>query len=139
MVKAILFGILFVFLCVAVPSFVGYYQSSSTSGAQEETEQALSHMVEHEKIESIDERGQIEENEDHQTNEELVYSSRDEAIEAVLEEFSLTELIGIFMDVRNSDEDGHEQLIETLQERFDDDEIEALKVIGFSELEKILQ
>jgi hypothetical protein len=149
MIRAVIFGVFFVFLCVAIPSFLGFYHSSNQTPEQV-TEPQSEHQIEEEietKSEQHDfnEQSENDEVEDQQlkredSSDELVFSNRDEAIEAVLERFSLTELISIFTSVRNGvDDEKRDELVAKLQEQFTDEEIEALKVIGFAELEKVLQ
>ncbi|WP_332633622.1 hypothetical protein [Halalkalibacter flavus] len=149
MIRAVIFGVFFVFLCVAIPSFLGFYHSSNQT-PEKVTEPQSEHQIEEEietKSEQHDfnEQSENDEVEDQQlkredSSDELVFSNRDEAIEAVLERFSLTELISIFTSVRNGvDDEKRDELVAKLQEQFTDEEIEALKVIGFAELEKVLQ
>ncbi|KHF41128.1 hypothetical protein [Halalkalibacter okhensis] len=152
MIKAIMFGVFFVFLCVAIPSFLGFYHSSNETPEQESAYNHEHQMAEETKTKSESSSSLNEETDtfyDDESNEQantevssddLVFSNRDEAIEAVLERFSLTELISIFSSVRNGvDDKKRDEIVEKLQEQFSDEEIEALKVIGFAELEKVLQ
>ncbi|MFC0469646.1 hypothetical protein ACFFHM_03650 [Halalkalibacter kiskunsagensis] len=146
MLKAVVAGVFFVILCVAIPSLLGYYHSDNnrpfasfvkeseydTSLEQRNDEKSMDLKIEHE----LDKMNDSQEEE----NQELVYATSDEAMEAVLKHFSLTELISIYQSVRHGvDEEKREELLTMLQERFSDEEIEALKVIGFSELDKALQ
>ncbi|MCL7748956.1 hypothetical protein [Halalkalibacter alkaliphilus] len=149
MIRAVIFGVFFVFLCVAIPGFLGFYQSSNQTPEQltePQSEQQIEEEIETKsKQYDFNEQSKNDEVEDQQlegddSSDELVFSNRDEAIEAVLERFSLTELISIFTSVRNGvDEQKRDELVAKLQEQFTDEEIEALKVIGFAELEKVLQ
>jgi uncharacterized protein YxeA len=145
--KAILLGVLFVILCVGIPSLLGYYHSDNKQLAdtfEQEIEQESSIEPEtNEGTPTYSTEGDETDYSLEQINEEkeeLVFSTTEEAMEAVLEHFSLTELISIYQSVRNgADEKKREEIITMLQERFSDEEIEALKVIGFSELDKVLQ
>jgi uncharacterized protein YxeA len=145
--KAIVLGVLFVILCVGIPSLLGYYHSDNKQLAdtfEQEVEQESS--IEPETNEGTPPYSTEGDETDYsleqinEEKEELVFSTTEEAMEAVLEHFSLTELISIYQSVRNgADEKKREEIITMLQERFSDEEIEALKVIGFSELDKVLQ
>jgi uncharacterized protein YxeA len=145
--KAILLGVLFVILCVGIPSLLGYYHSDNKQLAdtfEQEIEQESSIEPEtNEGTPTYSTEGDETDYSLEQINEEkeeLVFTTTEEAMEAVLEHFSLTELISIYQSVRNgADEKKREEIITMLQERFSDEEIEALKVIGFSELDKVLQ
>ncbi|MDT8858666.1 hypothetical protein N0O92_00390 [Alkalihalobacillus sp. MEB130] len=152
MIRAIFFGVFFVFLCVAIPSFLGFYYSSNQVQEDARNTQLEDQVNDQTEIERPQQKFEVEEQketaedlEDQTENEigsrdDLVFSDRDEAIEAVMERFSLTDLLSIFRSVRNGmNEEERGELFAKLQEEFTDEEIEALKVIGFAELEKVLQ
>ncbi|WP_332695794.1 hypothetical protein [Halalkalibacter lacteus] len=146
MLKAIGLGVFFVILCVAIPSLLGYYhndheQSTDSSVQQTEKEPNFDQIIDEETTDSDKhDKTDVSLEKNNEENEDLVFTTTDEAMEAVLEHFSLTELISIYQSIRNGvDDESREELITMLQERFSDEEIEALKVIGFSELDKVLQ
>lgn len=136
--KPIIFGVFFVILCVAIPSFLGYYFSSNVE--QGSSGDRLSQAT----LDPLEESSEQKEQESPPLNTKdskppLVFT-REEAIEAVLEQFTLTELLNLYSTVKNglNDKD-KEELLALLEERFSEEEIEALKVFGFSDIEKVLQ
>jgi len=150
MTKAIISGLLFVILCVAIPGVLGFFHAADNDQAEVERNVDESESSHDDRRITTEKGG----NEDHMfttedksnakygssiTNQELVLT-REEAVEAVHDQFSLTELLSLYSQVKNglSAED-KEEILSMLQERFSDEEIEALKVFGFSELEKVLQ
>lgn len=65
-------------------------------------------------------------------------AAQSEAIEVVMSKFSLEELLAIYEKVQTG-ATNKEELLELLDERFTDEEIEALKSYGITELENLIQ
>ncbi|WP_227937391.1 hypothetical protein [Alkalihalobacillus deserti] len=140
--RPIMYGVLFVLLCVTIPSLIGFYHN---------TDQKQAKVIEHEQIATTSNSNKIIEKEaaekettsnsfnNHDGHSELVFT-KEEAVEAVLNQFTLTELLSLYSQLQNGIDDvDKEKILAMLEERFTDEEIEALKVYGISELEKVLQ
>lgn len=143
MARAMIYGFLFVILCVAIPGVIGLFHNADNS--QTEVERTVENVNRNEKSilppdKSGNEDPGITTTDGPTTNMEELAFTREEVVEAVLDEFTLTELLSLYTKVKNGlAEEDKQELFAMLEERFSDDEIEALKVFGFSELEKVLQ
>ncbi|MFC0559441.1 hypothetical protein [Halalkalibacter alkalisediminis] len=150
MAKAMISGLLFVILCMAIPGVLGLLHSTNNSQTEMERKVDESESRDEKRMITTDESSHEDRiflTEDEPArfsgasmpNQELVFT-REEAIEAVLDQFSLTELLGLYSQVKNGvNAEDKEEILTMLEERFSDEEIEALKVFGFSELDKVLQ
>ncbi|ARK31954.1 hypothetical protein [Halalkalibacter krulwichiae] len=141
MIRAIFLGVFFVFLCVSVPGIIGLYLGNQTENLDTPNQNELvlnapNNQVIDSNEEELTPSFPIPNNEHSSTQ----IHTKDDAIELILEEFTFTELLGLYRSIQNGvSEEEKEELLALLEERFSQEEIEALKVFGFSELEKVLQ
>ncbi|GAE33245.1 hypothetical protein [Halalkalibacter akibai] len=128
MTKAAVFGFIFVVICVLIPGGLGLYF------ADNDVDDSLSVP----EIKEVIEPGHQQE-EINLTGASQTFT-REEAIELILEQFTFTELLNLYATVQNGmSAEEKKEILSLLQERFSEEEIEAIKVMGFAELEKVLQ
>ncbi len=71
-------------------------------------------------------------------DQELVFTTKEEALDVILTHFTITELFHIYRAIQNGlTEEEQEALLTLLHERFTDEEISALKAIGMKELKSL--
>jgi hypothetical protein len=143
MMKAIFLGMFFVFLCVLIPGLVGVYHSVDRNEVHEEEtgKDFVSNEGENE-LNAPEVQAKpnliLHENENNSDDQPIAYT-KEEAVEAILDQFTLMELLSLYSNVQNGiTKQDKEKILAMLEERFTEEEIEALKVIGFSDLEKVL-
>jgi len=128
MTKAAVFGFIFVVICVLIPGGLGLYFANN------DVDDSLSVP----EIKEVIEPGHQQE-EINLTGASPTFT-REEAIELILEQFTFTELLNLYATVQNGmSAEEKKEILSLLQERFSEEEIEAIKVMGFAELEKVLQ
>ncbi|MBP3953171.1 hypothetical protein [Bacillus suaedae] len=144
--KGMIAGFIFTLLLLVGAGYLGY-QSLTTERTSEDLAKKIENDFSKElnietqtaKSDTLSNQTEAAEQQTETDETEAVpAAAQSEAIEVVMSKFSLEELLAIYEEVQKG-ATNKEELLELLNERLTDEEIEALKSFGITELENMIQ